>query len=135
MKTLYDILNKFKTDLSADIPDLLYADGLDDFDKYLIGGSRDAHKKVLCIYKDEMRHDPGQNYLTMLFQAQIPGVTVEIGAKYEDIIFDYLSEYEPVNIGMTNMDGISSDTWPMENTQGIIIFFQVSYSEGLDSCD
>lgn len=135
MKTLYDILNKFKTDLSADIPDLLYTAGLADFDKYSIGGSRDASKKVLCVYKDEMRHDPGQNYLTMLFQAQIHGVTAETGAKYEDIIFDYLKDYEPVNIEMHNMDGISSDTWPMENSQGVIIFFQVSYSEALDSCD
>lgn len=135
MKSIYDILTQIKTDLATDIPGLLHDVSLADFDKYLIGGSRDADKKILLVYKNERRYDPGQNYLTMLIQAQIPGVTAETGAQYEDVIFTYLKEYDPADIGMVTLDGINADTWPMENSQGVLVLFTVSFSEDLDTCD
>ena len=135
MKSIYNILTQFQTDLAADLPALITTAGLTALDNYVIGESRNAREKALCIYKDSLRMDDTTNYLSLIFQAQLYQVDFETGAKYEDVIMSYLRAYKPSEIGMTIQDGLESDTWPMENSSGVLIFFNLQFSEPLDSCD
>jgi len=135
MKSIYEILTQFQTDLSSDLPDLLTAESLTNFQNYVIGESREARETALCVYKDSLRMDDTQNLLSLIFQAQLYKVDFETAAKYEDVIKDYLKSYNPEEIGMNILDGIDTDTWPMENSSGVLIFFTVQYTEELDGCD
>lgn len=135
MKSIYAILTQFQTDLAADLPALLTTAGLSTLDNYVIGESRNAREKALCIYKDSLRMDDTTNYLSLIFQAQLYQVDFETGAKYEDVIMSYLRAYNPAEIGMNIIDGLESDTWPMENSSGVLIFFTLQFSEPLDGCD
>ena len=135
MKSIYEILTQFQTDLSSDLPDLLTAESLTNFQNYVIGESREVRETALCVYKDSLRMDDTQNLLSLIFQAQLYKVDFETAAKYEDVIKDYLKSYNPEEIGMNILDGIDTDTWPMENSSGVLIFFTVQYTEELDGCD
>ena len=135
MKSIYEILTQLQTDLSADLPDLLTAESLADFNNYVIGESREARETALCVYKDSLRMDDTQNLLSLIFQAQLYKVDFESAAKYEDIIKDYLNDYNPEEIGMNILEGLDIDTWPMDNGSGVLIFFTVQYREELDGCD
>ena len=135
MKSIYEILTQFQTDLAADLPALITTAGLTALDNYVIGESRNAREKALCIYKDSLRMDDTTNYLSLIFQAQLYQVDFETGAKYEDVIMSYLRAYKPSEIGMVLIDGLESDTWPMENSSGVLIFFTLQFSEPLDGCD
>lgn len=135
MKKIHDILTQFQTDLAADIPALLTAAGLVQLDNYVIGESRNAREKALCIYKDSLQMDDTQNSISIIFQAQLYGIDFETAAKYEDVFLNYFINYKPSEIGMNILMGLNSDTWPMENSSGALIFFTIQFTEELDSCD
>jgi hypothetical protein len=87
------------------------------------------------MYKDTVRSDDLQNSLSLIFQAQLTGVDEETGAKYEDVLLDYLKEYSPDNIEMNILDAIESGSFPIDQSQGMILIIAVQFSEMLDSCD
>ena len=135
MKSIYAILTQFQTDLAADLPALLTTAGLVHFDNYVIGNSRNPKEKALCIYKDSFREDDIRRDLSLIFQAQLAGVDFEDAAKYEDVLLNYFFNYQPSEIKMNILEGVESDTWPIDNNQGVFIFFTVQFSEMLDGCD
>ena len=135
MKTLYQILTQFQTDFAADIPDLVTTAGLTAFEEFVIGPSRKAQELALCVYKDEYFKDDLSARLSLIFQAQLYGQKFTDAVKYEDLILNYLSEYNPEEIGYNVLESVTSDTWPMEQSQGVIIYFIVTYSAQLDGCD
>lgn len=135
MKSIYEILTQFQTDTSVDLPDLLTTAGLSTFDNYVIGASRNSKEKVLCIYKDTFREDAYRRDLTIIFHAQLAGIEEEAGARYEDVIRDYLKKYNPEEIGMHIIEAIQVETFGLDNNQGIIHYFTIQFSEMLDGCD
>ena len=135
MNTISEILTAFKADLETNIPALLTAEGLDNFDVYTIGQSRNERQKALCIYKSDNTHDDNQNTLTMLFQLQLYGIDYAVAELYGQVIFDYLKIYDPEEIGMNYIDSMENDSWPMEKSGTTLIYIEVRYVEMLDSCD
>ncbi len=135
MQSLYNILHQIQTDTAAALPALLVAAGLTDFSEYVVGPSREHDTSALCIYSDEVQHDDTANRITLIIQLQLSGVTFANAVKYADVVHAYFRGYEPSRLGMSLLDGISIDTWPMDNTRMTFVFFNISYSEPLDSCD
>ena len=135
MNTINEILTAFKTALENNIPALLTAESLDNFDVYTIGQSRDEKETALCIYKSENAHDNNQNTLTMLFQLQVYRKDYEDAEKYGQVVFDYLKLYDPEEIGMNYIDSIEADSWPIHNNATTLIYIEIKYIEILDSCD
>ena len=135
MKKLSDILEQFETDLSADIPDLLYNEDLEDFETYCIGPSRNAEEKALFVYKDDLSKDATENRLSLIFSAQLFGVQILEATEYEEILVDYLINYDTSEIGMDYIDSLNSDTWPMDENRSTFISIQVVFVQKLDSCD
>ena len=135
MKKLSDILEQLETDLSTEMPDLLYAEDLSDFDTYCIGPSRNTEEKALFIYKDDLSKDAYENRLSLIFSAQLFGVQILEATEYEEILVDYLINYEASEIGMDYIDSLNSDTWPMDENRSTFISIQVVFVQKLDSCD
>ena len=132
---LYDILDTLRTDLATDLPDLITAAGLPALDNYVIGQSRNENEKAICVYGDEQRKDSTRYNLSLIFQAQLKGVSYEDGIKYHDVIYDYLFEYKPENIEYNILDNLQSEIWPMERSQGVFLFFSAQYFADQDSCN
>ena len=135
MKSISTILSTLLTDISTALPALLTAAGLDNFDKYAIGQSRNPKEKGLFLYKDTYRTDETSENLIIIFQAQLLGINEEDAADYEDVFLAYFKSYSPQRIGATSLDSIESDTWPIQQSQGAFIFMYLTFSEEKDGCD
>lgn len=135
MKTLPAILTQLHTDISADLPALIIADGLTALDRYLIGPPRNETENTLSIYIDSNKHDDTNNDLSIMFQMQLNGINYEDAVKYAEVFKDYMSAYDPERLGMIIMQSLSCDIWPLEKGKQIHIYFDMSFTEALDSCD
>lgn len=135
MKSIGTILSTLLADISAALPSLITAAGLENFDTYAIGQSRNPKEKGLFIYKSDYRTSVDNESLTMIIQAQLSGIDEETSADYEDVLLDYFRTYNPQRIGATGLDSIDSDTWPIERSQGTFIFMYLSFSQDKDGCD
>ena len=135
MKSLNEILNTIKNDLENDIPDLLYAEDLSDFDVYAIGSSRNSEELGLFVYKSNLQKNARQNTLSVIIFAQLYGVNTEQASKYEDILVDYCTLYNPSDISMDYIENIDSDTWPLDETASTMVGIEITFIELLDSCD
>ena len=142
MKRISEILNTIQTDAEAALPALLTAAGLTDFHEYVIGPSRKRDELALCVYVDEASHDESEDRVNLIIQLQLyfSNLAASVnaydhGIKYQDTVHAYLRTYRPQRIGMSLLDGITIDTWPIDNNRTMFVYFALSYSKPLDSCD
>ncbi len=135
MKTIKEILEKLKLDLETDIPDILYSNDLDNFSVYHIGGSKNPKELGLFIYQDRTTLDAVNNTLSLIIQLQLYQKTEIESAEYQDILTGYMRDYDPDNLGMTMLNSIETDCWPIEQTGTTFIYLILNYIENLDSCD
>lgn len=135
MADLYTILTTLKKACETDLPALFVANGLTDLAVYSASGSKDAEQTGLFIYHNESNWDYSIDRASIIFQLQLYGLDLLQASKYTDILRDYLKDYNPQNIGFTNLENLSIDTWPDEQNSTTFVFIVVSWSEPLDSCD
>ena len=135
MQPIHDILTILETDFKKDIPALLTAAGVDDFDVYTAGQSRNPNEMGLFIYPNESSYDFERNHVSVFIQLQLQKKDVLESVRYSDVVSRYLTSYNPLKIGATMIDSISVDTWPPDNNRTTFIYIDVSFSEPLDSCD
>jgi len=135
MNKLHDIVTTFSLDMQTDLQPLLTAEGLTPFEQIQIGGSRDSKKISLFIYDNSVQKSVTENRLSMYFQAQLYRTSYEDSLKYQDVITDYLIAYEPENIGMTILENIEIENIDIMQDLSVYIYFAVTYTEPLDSCD
>jgi hypothetical protein len=135
MNKLHDIVTTFSLDMQTDLQPLLTAEGLTAFEQIQIGGSRDSKKISLFIYDNSVQRSYSENRLSMYFQAQLYRVSYEDSLKYQEVITDYLIAYEPENLGMTILENIEIESMDIMQDLSVYIYFAVTFSEPLDSCD
>lgn len=135
MKPLYDILTTLKNYCESEIPALLTAAGLDAFDIYAVGGSRNAKQKGFFIYQDLQTYTYDEDRITIIFQLQLYGIDELIAAKYTDVIAEYLFGFEPENIECDLLENLTVDTWPIEQTSTTFVYITILWKSQLDSCD
>ena len=135
MNKLHDIMTTFALDFQTDLPALLTAEGVTAFEEIQIGSSRDSKKISLFIYDNSVQKSVTENRLSMYFQAQLYRVNYENSLKYQEVITDYLIAYDTENIGMTILENIEIESMDIMQDMTIYIYFAVTFSEPLDSCD
>ena len=135
MNKLHDIVTTFSLDMQTGLQPLLTAEGLTPFEQIQIGGSRDSKKLSLFIYDNSVNKSDTENRLSMYFQAQLYRTSYEDSLKYQDVITDYLIDYNPENIGMTILENIEVESMDIMQDLSVYIYFAVTYIEPLDSCD
>ena len=135
MKSIITILENFLTDLQTDLPALLSAQGLDNFDKYAIGPSRNESEKALCIYKESSSEDPREGFLKIIFQMQLFKIEYDKAEEYSQIVYDYLLAYDVDKLGMNFINEIRSESWPLQDNRTTFCFVDVEWKEILDGCD
>lgn len=135
MKKLYDIMTTFSLDFQADIPALLTVEGLSTFQEIQIGSSRDSKKLSFLIYDNSVQKSATENRLSMYFQAQLYRTSYEDSLKYQEVITDYLINYDPSNIGMVVLENIEVESMDIAQDLSVYVYFAVTYFEPLDSCD
>ena len=135
MNKLHDIITTLALDLQTDLPALLTAEGLAQFEEIQIGGSRDSKKLSLFIYDNSEQKSATENRLSLYFQAQLYRTSYKDSLKYQEVITDYMIAYNPENLGMTILENIEVENVDIMQNLSVYIYFAITFSEPLDSCD
>ena len=135
MNKLHDIMTTLALDLQTDLPALLTAEGVTSFEEIQIGGSRDSKKLSLFIYDNSVQKSATENRLSLYFQAQLYRTSYEDSLKYQEVITDYMIAYEPENLGMTILENIEVENVDIMQNLSVYVYFAITFSEPLDSCD
>ena len=135
MNKLHDIITTIALDLQTDLPALLTAEGVTSFEEIQIGGSRDSKKLSLFIYDNSVQKSATENRLSLYFQAQLYKTSYEDSLKYQEVITDYMIAYDPENIGMTILENIEIESMDIMQNLSVYLYFAITFSEPLDSCD
>ena len=135
MNKLHDIIITLALDLQTDLPALLTAEGVTAFEEIQIGGSRDSKKLSLFIYDNSVQKSATENRLSLYFQAQLYKTSYEDSLKYQEVITDYMIAYDPENIGMTILENIEIESMDIMQNLSVYLYFAITFSEPLDSCD
>jgi len=135
MKTFDEILLQLKNDIGKDLPALLAAQSLQNFDLYEIGSSKDPKQKALLIYYSSAVLDKLINSVTIILHMQLFQCEELITAKYMQVLTDYMRKYNPFIIGMTILDSMEVEVFPMEKNSTTFVLVVCTFQEFLDSCD
>ena len=135
MNKLHDIITTLALDLQTDLPALLTAEGVTAFEEIQIGGSRDSKKLSLFIYDNSVQKSVTENRLSLYFQAQLYKTSYEDSLKYQEVITDYMIAYDPENLGMTILENIEIESMDIMQNLSVYLYFAITFSEPLDSCD
>ena len=135
MNKLHDIITTLALDLQTDLPALLTAEGVTTFEEIQIGGSRDSKKLSLFIYDNSVQKSATENRISLYFQAQLYRTSYEDSLKYQEVITDYMIAYDPENIGMTILENIEVESMDIMQNLSVYLYFAITFSEPLDSCD
>ena len=135
MKKLSEIMSIISLDFQTDLPALLTAEGLTQFEEIQIGQSRDSKKLSFLIYDNSIFRDVENRNLSLYFQAQLYRIDYETALKYIDVISDYFDSYDPENLGMVLYNGTDIEVFEIDHNLGTHAYFKVDFSEPLDSCD
>ena len=135
MKKLSEIMSIISLDLQTDLPALLTAEGVATFEEIQIGGSRDSKKLSLFIYDNSVQKSATENRLSLYFQAQLYKTSYEDSLKYQEVITDYMIAYDPENLGMTILENIEIESMDIMQNLSVYLYFAITFSEPLDSCD
>ena len=135
MNKLHDIITTLALDLQTDLPALLTAEGVTTFEEIQIGGSRDSKKLSLFIYDNSVQKSATENRLSLYFQAQLYKTSYEDSLKYQEVITDYMIAYNPENLGMTILENIEIESMDIMQNLSVYLYFAITFSEPLDSCD
>jgi len=135
MKSLYDILTQLQLDTSTDLPALLATAGLDDFEIYHIGQSKDAQQLGFFIYQNDIKIGYDTNSISIIFQLQLYQVDDLTASKYSDVIIDYFKKYDPNNLKMDYRNSLEYDYYPMETNSANFAFIVAEWQEEIDSCE
>ena len=135
MKTFDEILLQLKNDIGKDLPALLAAQSLQNFDLYEIGSSKDPKQKALLIYYGNAVLDRLINSVTVILHMQLFQCEELITAKYMQVLIDYIRKYNPFKIGMTILDSMEVEVFPIEKNSTTFVLVVCTFQEFLDSCD
>lgn len=135
MKTFDEILLQLKNDIGKDLPALLAAQSLQNFDLYEIGSSKDPKQKALLIYYGNAVLDRLINSVTVILHMQLFKCEELITAKYMQVLTDYMRKYNPFIIGMTILDSMEVEVFPIEKNSTTFVLVVCTFQEFLDSCD
>lgn len=135
MKTFDEILLQLKNDIGKDLPALLAAQSLQNFDLYEIGSSKDPKQKALLIYYGNAVLDRLINSVTVILHMQLFQCEELITAKYMQVLTDYMRKYNPFEIGMTILDSMEVEVFPIEKNSTTFVLVVCTFQEFLDSCD
>ena len=135
MNKLHDIITTLALDLQTDLPALVTAEGVTTFEEIQIGGSSDSKKLSLFIYDNSVQKSATENRISLYFQAQLYRTSYEDSLKYQEVITDYMIAYDPENIGMTILENIEVESMDIMQNLSVYLYFAITFSEPLDSCD
>jgi hypothetical protein len=135
VRPLIEILETLSTDMSENIPAILTSQGVSDFEEYVIGPSRDAKQRSLCLYINDVSRAVDMNRLAITVQAQLYAVSHEDAIKYAQAVLDYIAGYDVASIGMTDISELALDVYPPDKNRTVFAFIDAVFTEQKDSCD
>lgn len=136
MKQLREIIETLAADAERVIPSALAALGIEDFDEYVMGPSRQEKNKSLCVMIDpDASVSILENRLSVLFYLQLYRARYEDALSYVGCVLGYIRALDSAIIGMSYIENITADIFPMADNSHTLCYVSVSFAEALDDCD
>ncbi len=119
---------------AANLPALLGAVPLDNFDEYRNKTPLKVDSKQFCVYIDIDDDDTDSQTFAAIIQAQLFGK--DEADEYHSVIMPFLrSELTASVVGYDVRESIKSDVWPMDNKGVSFIYYFVTFTIENDDCD
>lgn len=140
MLQINEILTTVLTLCQTNLPALLTAAGLDNFDAYDYGPSQDSENNILLFYRDSKSTSFVTQQAKIIIQIQLYATTENgfnelTAAKYEDVVSDYIWSIDPHLLGLDNIDNIDTDSWTDVNNSCMYSFIMPTWYIENDNCD
>lgn len=124
-----------KNKLASELPALLTAEGLDDFDEYLDSQPSDAEKMQIGIYISEEMDTEDDHILSVLIQVQLYR-KADWTQAYHSVLMAAIREHVTAHlVGFISRDQVTGDLWPVDQTSTSFNYYEVRFTEPLDDCD
>jgi hypothetical protein len=135
MDGVHTTITGIKDDLEDDLPAILTAATLDDFDAYVVGYPTDQTQNQIAVWYE--RHSVNQTHdFNFCIQCQIgSGAKEETAYKYLDAIETYINTKLNQSVyGFTKLN-YTCDMLSNFDSGQCTIFFDITFDEPLDDCD
>jgi hypothetical protein len=109
--------------------------GLDDFEKYLIGPPDVAEQRQFAVYLDQTLDDEPKEQFNVMIQAQLYNISPVDSYKYQQVINDFIKEFDPELIEEVTRGQILGDNWPVNENSSTIIIFSIRFETDVDDCN
>lgn len=130
-------LEAIRAEFETQLPALLLAESLDDFDEYLKRTPKRSDDLELCVYLGEGADSTDDDSRSFIVQAQLPSKQSDIQVQYHDVIYQAIQDFiTPELIEMTNRQNIGYDLWPLDDQgNGGFIYYFLEFNSELVDCD
>ena len=124
-----------KDKLEADLPALLSAAGLDDFDEYNNKSPLRSDDNEICVYINGGQNDVVSNNFAVIVQIQLSGK--DLIDEYHSIVKDYMLENITADIvDMVERVNFIYDIWPYDvHSNNTFAYYEITFEDKLDDCD
>ena len=121
--------------LASNLPGLLAGAGLDNFNEYIAGPTKDEQKKECASYLEFEGNSTDQRVISFIIQCQLPSILDP--TLYHAIILPVIQEFLSAGtVGMETRESIEGDVWPCDVSRSTsFIYYSLTYSQSLDDCD
>ncbi len=133
--TTNEKLTIIRNKAAADLPALLAAVPVPDFQTYLIGPPDDAEKRQLSFYLDKTTDSADREDFNILVQGQLHGVLSIPANEYYDIVRSFMKSFDPSLIGMQIRGEIDGDMFPLDENSSPVILISVEFQDMVDDCN
>lgn len=133
--TYNEKLEIIRAKAAADLPAILAAESLDDFQKYLVGPPDNSEERQFAVYLDQTIDDEPNDDFNIIIQAQLHNIAPVVSYDYQQIINDFIKAFDPSLIDETIRDQILGDNWPVNENSSTIIIFSIRFKTSVDDCN
>lgn len=119
----------------TDLPALLAAEGLGDFDSYTDHSPDAPDQNAFAVYAINEKDAESARILIILIQAQLYGA--DLIQDYHSVVMDFLrNNLRPETVDMENIDEIEADIWPIDiRSSNSFAYYTIILNRSLDDCD
>jgi hypothetical protein len=136
MNNFLNIIQTLATALEDNLPPLLIAAGVANFDEYIIGPPRESQTSTLAVMFDpDIPFDAYMSKAPVLFYMQLYRKNYEESLKYTSAVFEFVKNFQEANIDFSYTDEITIDIIPIDRESSTLVYITAIYVNPLDSCD
>lgn len=117
----------------SELPALLGAEGLPDFDEYRNKSPKAIDDKEFCVYIEHERDSTDARSLSVIIQCQL--YQSDEDQAYHAVIYQWLLDTITSDFaGYQERESIEGDPWPLDDRSTAFLYYALEFKDDLDDC-